>query len=1149
MQQQQQLYSAQQFNNPQQLPVQHFNAQQPVHFAPQSYGQPQYQQQASYQVPMFAQQPQFSQQPQYAPQYQQPQYHQVHQQQHQYIPPEYSSPVQNYGVPPGGLYIDQPGAAQLYYQQDEYGALQQQHDGPNASPLLAAQPLHGRPNVSPLLVPQPPPPQSSQAVPHLPQRRVRPDLGVLSPTSSIHSDTASIASNVSGGGSLGSYIPPRRHTVKPDTDSVHSHPHHRHSTAPPDVAPGFSDNNSIRDPRRSVSSGGLSGRTAIPHRQGQTRIAIDDLLEQGNAAFALHSYDEALQKWKRAAEQAAEEGDLIMEAKAHSNWSCALRAMGVFDEALAHVQWAWRRSCRYIEGASASPWIDLITHYVEITEADSESPLSPEFGMSALRRHVSVNSDYSSSSNGATQAQLGPPIVVWFMELATNYGNAIFCIGNLMEAVHWHDIALRLGEAVMDEFQLPQTVAINLGAQINRTTSVKSTTDEGDPATTSKSQLPPRSIKFSYVHRATLLALTRSLTHIGVCYQYLSKPEEAFHCQTRASQILQFYLSHHPNHTSTPSLGALSKTSVTRTNTSSSSGSTVHNGNPAPADKPNPGSKIQHYAASVLSNLGTAYYARSLLPVALDRHIRAARMFGDLDDKIRFARQNANVRVLEIEAGRRLSELEWGVNRAFEESQGAKRSSLGPPRLPLVNYPVGVPDERAGLDIAVSVYERSLGELAELAGVFAKSGDFLGETMTRMNVASVYKILQHPEWAFHVYAIIASTMETPLPTPPSDVPATPSTPNQVGELTKNRLPKWLYPSLYVNMYITLMQLERIQFEKLISLENFTPRGQIPPGQSSRHVDLYPYGERDVAYVSKLLRHVDGKAEVPDLRGLSEGSTEMLGTFVRDYVDSVVASATSAAGAWESSSTALNVPVVEDDSDGNAADELGLGLHTAAMRGWEHAGAVGSRSNLISAVLSISKAKWVHAVGLMGGDGSELVEVAKVYCHDAVSELTRIVELPLVSSEGENGPIQGVVETVVEEVKKWGSSGPAKGWEIEIGRSGVVGLVGDLLGYCVAYNPGMLETLGISTDEEGLDHRGWCVRGKVVLSAGALGICEGCVASLLEKVQGGEDFGRMYSGRSGVGKRESRDAVVVGVGAHGAGKWPCAHFPWHYFVLR
>ncbi|KAI9099543.1 hypothetical protein DFS34DRAFT_76438 [Phlyctochytrium arcticum] len=516
-------------------------------------------------------------------------------------------------------------------------------------------------------------------------------------------------------------IPPRRETQ-------------RYSFSETSSLSSLDDEPSRIPPRHASENSIYSGGPVIPPRSSGFMIPmrntsvlkrnIDTLLDEGGMAFAAprHNVDEALLKWRQARELAVKETDLLREAKALSNIGCALRSQGLLQESLNELRDAWDVSTRYVEESASranSLWLQLVMRH-----ADIDSDIEAEDTVTSSR----VSS--SKTTQDGPDASQGPPIVVWFLQLTTNLGNAYLCLGQHQEAIQYHDMCRRLAEAILEEYPLPP--GFNLPNLHRRASSASiataTTTANSEPADTSKpaSEVGPSTktkIKLSYLHRQTLLAQCRSLTHLGLCHQQLGLDDEALNTHTQAESIVTFY-----------SARLLSSTSTRRASLSS------------PSAIP---TEVYAAEAAIVANVGTAYHAKTSIPMALEYHERALKLFRNIDDELGRAKEEANIGCLLIEAGRICNSMQW-----IREMELLDQSAIhleqckrywGPPRLETINMGLGLPDEETPEVIGQPLFDHGIMALYEVQKVLQGSSDWIGTMFIYANLG----MFSHSSQALH----------------------------------------------------------------------------------------------------------------------------------------------------------------------------------------------------------------------------------------------------------------------------------------------------------------------------------------------------------------------------------------------------------------
>ncbi|KAJ3160376.1 hypothetical protein HDU86_000710 [Geranomyces michiganensis] len=618
--------------------------------------------------------------------------------------------------------------------------------------------------------------------------------------------------------------PPRRgthrHTVSEssitsaDGDDQHSRLHRQTSDL------GHQNSNSPFIPPR--PSGFM-----IPLRNASVQKPnIDTLLDEGAMAFAAprHNINEALAKWRQARELAVKEKDLLREAKALSNMGCALRNLGHLQEGLSDLRESWDLSTRYVEEAawkSNSLWLQLVMRH-----ADIDSDVEPEdTGL--------VNSSTSSRpSDESHDCSQGPPIVVWFLQLTTNLGNAHYCLGQYQEAIQYHDMCKRLAEAVLEEYPLPAQFTLgNLPRNASSASLPKASWKAADTAgesgdggstvsnnnsTASVAGIGPSTktkIKLSYLHRQTLLAESRSLTHLGLCHQQLGLDDEALETHQQAESIVSFYSARL----------LLASTSTRKASLS----------NPQDIS-----TEVSAAEAATVANLGTSYHAKGRVPLALEHHQRAAKLFSNIGDRLSMAKEEANIGCLHIEVGKVVNALQWtremehppadaspathpSTARSHDLAQELDleecRKYWGPPRLENVNWGTGAPDELAPEIIGQPLFDQGILALYEAEKVFRETDDWIGRDFVFANLAVGYVLLHQPYLALYYLSRLVHEPSTETrsadKTPPNLFTSGVTVTSPDGARRARGIPTFLFPHVFFTLTQALFILTRLQLEQ------------------------------------------------------------------------------------------------------------------------------------------------------------------------------------------------------------------------------------------------------------------------------------------------------------------------------------------------
>ncbi|KAJ1565829.1 hypothetical protein HK096_009221 [Nowakowskiella sp. JEL0078] len=505
-------------------------------------------------------------------------------------------------------------------------------------------------------------------------------------------------------------------------------------------------------------------------------------------------FEEAISKWQSAIEAASLEGDLLRESKASCAMSVAYRILGYYDEALQYVQLSWKLSCSFVDEAqkiSASLWVDLVSHCIE---------LNSDLLAQSTGKRKDVNMPHPYVSNPVKEMQ-GPAIVVWFMQLTTAFGNAYYALGKHELSIRWHDICLSLADKVYEKFPMPYS--------------------PDDPVILTLPRL-----KLSFVHRSTLLAQIRSLTHIGLCFQQLGQEQNAVSFHTHSQKYIRFLLHHSP---STPH-----KSPFIQKEECAIPVAKIHQSLPTAANSPIIQLKTtstdisfesaQKYHAAVLSNIGNSYYAKGLIPVSMDRHLRAAAMFRELDDNLGHARESANIGALWIELGRTITILEWlkrcnlFCNLQTRDAEIAAKENWGPPGLSGIKFPANTTDESTKVASGMKFLKGGTTHLYEQLEILKKCGDWAGMCTIWMNLAAGYCLMHQPHWALHN---ITRLLSSPRQTPNNSSINHPLTPTSKSAHIKssnkytttqlfNRIPRNFLPNIFHSILQSLVLLEHAQ---------------------------------------------------------------------------------------------------------------------------------------------------------------------------------------------------------------------------------------------------------------------------------------------------------------------------------------------------
>ncbi|KAI8832518.1 hypothetical protein BC829DRAFT_448964 [Chytridium lagenaria] len=121
-----------------------------------------------------------------------------------------------------------------------------------------------------------------------------------------------------------------------------------------------------------------------------------------------------------------------------------------------------------------------------------------------VRSERLADAQKSKPTGGERLRQVGPPIYVLFMDICTSIGNAHFVKGKYLNAMTWHQSCLDLAQDAFIKWPLTPMSSRDM------------------------------SIKLSYLHRSSIIARSRSFSHMGLCLHRLGEPHRAVKFHHRA---------------------------------------------------------------------------------------------------------------------------------------------------------------------------------------------------------------------------------------------------------------------------------------------------------------------------------------------------------------------------------------------------------------------------------------------------------------------------------------------------------------------------------------------------------------------------------------------------------------------------------------
>ncbi|KAJ3126496.1 hypothetical protein HK098_007478 [Nowakowskiella sp. JEL0407] len=905
---------------------------------------------------------------------------------------------------------------------------------------------------------------------------------------------------------------------------------------------------------------------------------LDDLLEQGKDQMSKHSYEDAFTTWKLAAEMAVSECDLLREAKAHANMSAAARTLGKYDDALQHAQWSWKLSCIFVEETqkvSALPWVDLVKHYVE-TDSHEDFVFSSNNPMFNLKRFSlsSGGADFIDISNHGSDAQ-GPAIVVWFMMLATTFGNAYFALGQMDSSIYWHDMCLKLADAVFEEFSMPVE---NVGI-FNANT--------------------PK-LKMSYVHKSTLLAQIRSFTHIGLCHQQLGREEDAYNFHLRANEYLKYYLYHNPNlprpaNSPSPPPPTTPKEEVAPVKRTLPTAANP----PALNLKTAPSTYIPEspakYQAVIIANVGNSYYAKGLLPVAMDRHLQAAGMFRELEDPVGHARESANIGALWVDVGRIITNLEW-LKRCEKlsevlsyEADATIKKYWG------VGKTQGLfVDDSIGVAPGMKFLEGGATRLYDQLEVLKKYGDWTSMSITWLNLAAGYCLMNQPHWALHnisrLLPGISKSGSKNFSSKPTLKSASTTNLTLISKQPQQShnfdgIPPMLLPIMYYLIIQGMILLERYNEAAKakddtrsesgagteISGNSRTSRGSDRSGSIPAAVADHRIANELIKYIQSLIQSRLSETELRGVKFVQIDLTDIQDQDVGIMIDQLIA--------WTRVISRKNIEIANGAASSmlipNLEVNYGVRGDTKNFGGWSALSDMNKQQWVLSQD-TMAKVMWLKGGILLDESlGSEIMDYAKSYCLSATESLAKAALEVVKAGGGEvyeenKDALTELVEIAVTDSKL----GLRQGWESRllsgnVSAAATFALVADVLAYTIVYGSNNPEIRRMIIDRMGVmnfcsdksvpgfdlgsknyefvvqsanEARREVLKAARLLCGGTIGCCDLCVDEAVSAVDEHGEAVVRFMGPS----EKPEDGEEGGVRKP---TYPCKHFQWSTFKLR
>ncbi|KAJ3012462.1 UNVERIFIED_CONTAM: hypothetical protein HDU68_001175 [Siphonaria sp. JEL0065] len=401
-------------------------------------------------------------------------------------------------------------------------------------------------------------------------------------------------------------------------------------------------------------------------------------------------------------------------------------------------------------------------------------------------RKISVKSAASDNSNGSKEPGLlrdpvnsktihGPPLVVFFLDILTNFGNVLFNLGQIEDSVDSHSNCLRLAENVLEFFPLDTEFRMSFPLAISRRLSAAMTgvkpVDEHDEKSffydpNFPVPAPNHRIHLSYLHRSIILAQARSLTHLGVCCQTLGLDDAAIQCNSHAFEIVSFYKKY----------GVIGGVSPCQVVESAGSGGdedredaeeSISKSLSVKEQRNTDSQKLAQWeiqveqeemtraytreavdplVGTVLANFAASYYAKGRVAAAMNQLVDATNIFKSLDYALPLTHAKCNIYALKVEVGRTFKGLHWTklMEMIVTGSSAAEEAQV-------YWQPIGnetAARQHYGATWTIPAWKG----LKTSFNVFKERNDLNGMLGAMLNMASVQLINNQPFIALHILA-------------------------------------------------------------------------------------------------------------------------------------------------------------------------------------------------------------------------------------------------------------------------------------------------------------------------------------------------------------------------------------------------------------
>ncbi|KAJ3355079.1 hypothetical protein HDU83_003976 [Entophlyctis luteolus] len=498
-----------------------------------------------------------------------------------------------------------------------------------------------------------------------------------------------------------------------------------------------------------------------------------DLFRAANKDLAAQRYEQALGGYEQFLSQlkqqygGARREDWYAAAMCLSNMAVANRRLSRLTEALHCARRAWDTACVAVAKekrrlmmlgiGETDGWMDAVISQLQLDWAyitgddvnDSrdkgKNPKMDGSGsgwQSPDDDYNDLYGDLHSSEEEEQSSKLihGPPIAVLFLDLTTNYGNVFLDLGDIENAFKKHFECFCLADYILEYVSLEPVFRVELPLPVESRFATAMLGKVAPRATgwskpakgTAPSQKrgilqdrgvpdpgPFRRIHLSYVHRACILAQTRSLTHLGACCHLLALDDTAMQCNSQAHVIADFYARYavvggltqmqvQEANAASASAGASGLMRRRDTTKSAESSMSIANTNMDSNGKRKIGRREEQWLAqveqanktqlfmkssmyplkaAVCANLATSFYTKGKLSAAVELLLESSKMFQSLNRSTDYYRSMTSLYALRIELGRTVKGIHWIRNMTENDTDVIDECTRywGPPRLRDIN--------------------------------------------------------------------------------------------------------------------------------------------------------------------------------------------------------------------------------------------------------------------------------------------------------------------------------------------------------------------------------------------------------------------------------------------------------------------------------